>query len=136
MKRRITRKQKNRNKKTEDNETKTIKMQIDNSEQYAELENIQLEEDHILEDELLEPEPSLHDSPEIVMVTPDSEETKESPRKDTKKLKDENNSEEESQHPEENNEAAKSEEDDDIDEEEGNSVYIKLFVSLNILLRL
>ncbi|CAB4494015.1 unnamed protein product [Rhizophagus irregularis] len=108
--RRITRKQKNRNTKTEEeSETNTIKMQIDNDGQYVELENIQLEEDHIMEGESLEPEPSLHDSPEDVMDSPGLEET-------SRILKDDNNSEEELQHPEENNEVVKSEDDNDIDE--------------------
>lgn len=114
--RRITRKQKNRNTKTEEeSETNTIKMQIDNDGQYVELENIQLEEDHIMEGESLEPEPSLHDSPEDVMDSPGLEET-------SRILKDDNNSEEELQHPEENNEVVKSEDDNDIDEGGGNSI--------------
>lgn len=129
MKRRITRRQKRQNTKTEgDSEINPIKMQIDNDEQYVEQENIQLEEDHITENESLEPELPLHDSPELITDSPDLEETKETPRKDTKKSKDESNSEEESQHPEENNEkleALKSEDDDDIDEEGGNSITIK-----------
>ncbi|GES80940.1 hypothetical protein GLOIN_2v1762582 [Rhizophagus clarus] len=96
MGRRITRRRKNQNTKTEVNKTNTVKMQIDNDEQYVELENIQLEEDHIMEEE----------------------ETKEAPESDTKKLKDENNSEEELQHSEENIEPVKSEDDEDIGEEE------------------
>ena len=128
MKRRITRKQKNQNTKTEgDSEANTAKMQID-KEQYVEQENIQLEEDHIMEGESLEPEPPLHDSPEDIMDSPDSEVTKESPKGDTKKSKDESNSEEEPQHAEENNEKSetvRSEDDADIDEEGGNSIYDK-----------
>ncbi|GBB83978.1 hypothetical protein RclHR1_10620003 [Rhizophagus clarus] len=120
MKRRITRKQKSQNTKTEkDSEANSVRMQIDKDEQYIEQENIQLEEDHIMEDESLEPEPLLHDSPELIMDSLDLEEIKEAPRKDTKKSKDASNSEEESQCPEESNEkldALKSEDDDDIDE--------------------
>ncbi|RIA97913.1 hypothetical protein C1645_732041 [Glomus cerebriforme] len=123
MKRKITRKQKTQNTKTEEeSETNTAK---NADEQYAEQENIQLEEDHIMEGESLEPEPPLHDSPELITDSPDSEETKETSKRDTKKSKDESNSEEESQHPEENNEkleTVKSEDDDDIDEEEGIAV--------------
>jgi hypothetical protein len=123
MKRRITRKQKNQNTKTEgDSEANTAKMQID-KEQFVEQENIQLEEDHIMEGESLEPEPPLHDSPELITNSPDSEEIK----VDTKKSKHESNSEVESQHAEENNEKfeeIKSEDDVDIDEDGGNSIMI------------
>uniref|UniRef100_U9T4Y0 Uncharacterized protein n=1 Tax=Rhizophagus irregularis (strain DAOM 181602 / DAOM 197198 / MUCL 43194) TaxID=747089 RepID=U9T4Y0_RHIID len=121
MRRRITRRQKSQNTKTEeDSETNPITVQIDKDEQYVEQENIQLEEDHIMEGELLEPELPLHDSPGLITDFPDLEETKETPRKDMKKSKDESNYEEESQHPEENNEkleALKSEDDDEIEEE-------------------
>ncbi|CAB4379279.1 unnamed protein product [Rhizophagus irregularis] len=121
MRRRITRRQKSQNTKTEeDSETNPITVQIDKDEQYVEQENIQLEEDHIMEGELLEPELPLHDSPGLITDFPDLEETKETSRKDMKKSKDESNYEEESQHPEENNEkleALKSEDDDEIEEE-------------------
>src|SRR5205814_10406923 len=104
MKRRITRKQKSQNIKTEgDSEANTAKMQIDKEEQYVEQENIQLEEDHIMEGESLEPEPPLHDSPELITNSPDSEETKENPNRDTKKSNDESNSEEKSKHTEKKN---------------------------------
>lgn len=127
MGRRLSRRRKNRNGKTgEDNKTNILKMQIDNDEQYVELENIQLEEDHIMEGESLEPEPSLHDSPELMVDSPDEEETKDVPERDTKKLKDENNSEEELQPSEENNEPVKSEDEDDIvEEEKGISITLR-----------
>jgi hypothetical protein len=130
MKRRITRKQKSLNTKTEENsETNSIKMQIDKGEQYVEQENIQLEEDHIMKDESLEPEPLLHS--EFITDSPDLED--ETPRKDMKKSKDESNFEEGSQHTEENNEkleALKSEDDDDISEEGGNSIHSKIIIPL------
>ncbi|CAG8533519.1 16336_t:CDS:2 [Funneliformis mosseae] len=81
-----------------------------------EQEDIELEEDFILEDEALEPEPPLYDSPGPIFM--DSEG---SPKSEEKRTEDESNSEE-AEDSNEKSEAAKSEDDVDIDEEEGISI--------------